>query len=219
MALTNYTELKSSIADFLNRQDLTAVIPTFISLAEAQINRDVRHWQMENRATATLNDQYLTRPSDWVETIRFTVLSGGTNPLQFLSTAAMDQRRSNSDNVAGEPRYYSYVEDQFEVWPTPSEAVSTELVYKQKIPALSDSTTTNWLLSTAPDVYLYGSLLHSAPYLAEDPRVAVWAQLYSAAVQRLNEESDQSKYSGTGLTTRVRGLDTSGSSTVRRING
>ena len=34
MALTNYTELKSNIADFLNREDLTAVIPTFIALAE-----------------------------------------------------------------------------------------------------------------------------------------------------------------------------------------
>jgi len=218
MALTNYTELKSSIADFLNRQDLTAVIPTFISLAEAQMARDIRHWQMENRATATLNDQYLTRPADWVETIRFTVLGNGTRPLQFLSTAAMDQRRSNSNDVAGEPRYYSYVEDQFEVWPSPSSSVNTELVYIQKIPALSDTDLTNWVISTAPDVYLYGSLLHSAPYLAEDPRVTVWAQLYGAAVQRLNQESDNSKYSGTGLSTRIRGLDTSGSSAVRRIN-
>ena len=92
----------------------------------------------------------------------------------------------------------------------------TELVYIQKIPALSDTDLTNWVISTAPDVYLYGSLLHSAPYLAEDPRVTVWAQLYGAAVQRLNQESDNSKYSGTGLATRIRGLDTSHSATFRR---
>jgi len=35
MALTTYTELKASIADWLNRSDLTAAIPDFISLAEA----------------------------------------------------------------------------------------------------------------------------------------------------------------------------------------
>jgi len=217
MALTNYTELKASMADFLNRQDLTAVIPTFISLAEAQMARDVRHWQMENRATATLNNQYLTRPGDWVETIRFTILGNGTRPLQFLSTAAMDERRASSDNVAGEPRFYRHIEDQFEVFPSPDSNASAELVYLQKIPALSDTATTNWLMSTAPDVYLYGSLLHSAPYLAEDARVAVWAQLYSAAVKRLNEESDSAKYSGTGLGMRVKGLDTSRSANYWRM--
>ena len=57
MALTNYSELKSSIADFLNRDDLTSVIPTFISLAEAQFARDLRHYKMENRATGTIDSQ------------------------------------------------------------------------------------------------------------------------------------------------------------------
>ena len=216
MALTTYAELQSSMADFLNRQDLATAIPTFISLAEAQISRDIRHWQMENRATATLDDQYLTRPGDWVETIRLVMLGNGTRPLQFLSTAAMDERRGNSDNVAGEPRYYRHIENQFEVFPSPNADTSAELVYFQKIPALSDEATSNWLLSAAPDVYLYGALIHSAPYLAEDSRVAVWAQLYSAAVLRLNQESDAAKYSGTGLGMRVKGLDTSRSANYWR---
>ena len=62
MALTNYAELKSSIADFLNRDDLTSVIPTFISLAEAQFARDLRHYKMENRATGTIDSQFMTKP-------------------------------------------------------------------------------------------------------------------------------------------------------------
>jgi len=71
---------------------------------------------------------------------------------------------------------------------------------------LSDTNSDNWLLLEAPDVYLYGALLHSAPYLAEDQRVAVWAQLYSAAVMQLNEASESARYSGSGLTMKVRGL-------------
>ena len=47
MALSNYTELKASIADFLNRDDLTSVIPDFITLAESQINRDIRHMKVK----------------------------------------------------------------------------------------------------------------------------------------------------------------------------
>ena len=44
MAITTYDELKTSVADFLNRDDLTSVIPDFITMAEADLNRNVRHY-------------------------------------------------------------------------------------------------------------------------------------------------------------------------------
>lgn len=206
MALTTYTELKTAIADFLNRDDLTAAIPTFISLAESQINRDVRHWKMENRATATIDSQYLTRPSDWVETIRFHITSDGTRTLDLLSAQAMSDKRQGAEDVTGIPRYYRHSENQFELFPSPSGPYESELLYYQKVPALSDSNTSNWLLTDHPDVYLYGALTHSAPYLAEDERVAIWVQIYSAAVARVNQTSEDSIYSGSGLTMKVRGL-------------
>ena len=62
MALSNYNDLKASIADFLNRDDLTSVIPDFISLAEAQLNREIRHWRMEDRSIATIDSQYTALP-------------------------------------------------------------------------------------------------------------------------------------------------------------
>ena len=80
-----------------------------------------------------------------------------------------------------------------------------ELLYYQKIPSLI-SNADNWLLLDSPDVYLYGALLHSAPYLAEDERVAIWAQMYSASVARLNEASELARYSGSGLKLKIRGL-------------
>lgn len=206
MALTNYSELKSSIADFLNRDDLTAVIPDFITLAEAQINRDIRHYEMENRATADLDQQYLDRPADWLETIRIHITSSGTRNLQLLSGAAMADKRAGAENTTGEPKFYRHAERAFEVFPTPDATYEVELLYYQKIAALSDSNTTNWLLTDAPDVYLYGALIHSAPYLAEDARAAMWAQLYGAAVSKVNASGDAASMSGTGLTMKVRGL-------------
>jgi hypothetical protein len=206
MAITTYSQLKTSIADFLNRDDLTSVVPTFISLAEAQINRDVRHWRMENRATATIDSQYTTRPSDWVETIRFHLTGGGTRSLDLLGAQTMADKRQGSEDIGGIPKYYRHSESQFEFYPTPNASFTAELLYYQKIPALSDSNTSNWLLEEFPDVYLYGSLTHSAPYLSEDERIAVWAQLYSAGVARVNQTSDDSIYSGAGLTMKIRGL-------------
>jgi len=207
MALNTYTALKASIADFLNRDDLTAVIPDFISLAEAQINRDVRHWKMEARSSGqqSSGDEYMQIPADWVETIRLHLTGTGTTVVNLVSRDSMADKRAGQEDMAGTPIMYTHADGQFQLYPTPSTDTDFELLYFQKIPSLS-SNSDNWLLLEAPDVYLYGALLHSAPYLAEDQRVAVWAQMYSASVQRLNEVSEDARFSGSGLKLKVRGL-------------
>jgi len=63
MALSTYDELKASVADFLNRDDLTNVIPDFIKLSETVMNREIRHYEMEKRATAQLDTQYTAIPT------------------------------------------------------------------------------------------------------------------------------------------------------------
>jgi hypothetical protein len=208
MAISNYSNLQTTIADFLNRDDLTAAIPTFIQLGESQMNRDIRHWEMEARVSGqqSQGDQYMQLPADWVETIRFHLTSQGTNAVELASLASIADKRAAVDDQAGRPRFYAHVRGEFELFPTPDEDTDFELLYYQKIPALSDSNTTNWLLEYAPDIYLYASLAHSAPYLAEDARIAVWAQMYSAAVAQLNAQSERVKNSGSGIRLNIRGL-------------
>ena len=207
MALSNYTGLKASIADFLNRDDLTSVIPDFVALAEAQINRDIRHWKMEARSSGQQDpaDEYMQIPADWVETIRLHLTGTGTSVVNLVSRDAMADKRAAQENAAGTPRMYTHADGQFQLYPTPDATTNFELLYYQKIPSLITNTD-NWLLLEAPDVYLYGALLHSAPYLAEDARIAVWAQMYGAAIQRLNQVSEDAMFSGSGLTLKVRGL-------------
>ena len=208
MALTTYTELKASIADFLNRDDLTAVIADFITLAESQINRDVRHWKMEARSSGQQSggDEYMQIPADWVESIRLHLTGSGTSAVNLISRDAMADKRERNDDTSGTVMYYTHADGQFQLYPTPSADTDFELLYIQKLDALSGSNADNWLLTEAPDVYLYGALIHSAPYLAEDERVAMWAQMYSAAVARLNEASELAQYSGSGLRLKIRGL-------------
>lgn len=207
MAITNYTNLQSTIADTLNRDDLASVITTFISLCEAQVNRDLRHWRMEVRTSGqqSAGDAYMQVPADWVETLRFNVVGNGTSPIKLIDSTSMADLRAINNDQYGVPSAYTLEAGQFHLYPTPIADVDVELLYYAQVPDLA-SNATNWLLSTAPDVYLYGSLLHSAPYLQDDSRVAVWAQLYSAAVTRLNEASTSAKYSGVSLKSKVRGL-------------
>ena len=207
MAITNYTNLQSTIADYLNRSDLTSIIPVFVQLAEAQMNRDIRHYEMEARSTGVQDagDEYMQVPSTWLENIRAHVQGIGTTPLDLISRAAMADKRAGAEDMAGRPEYYCMADGQFQLYPTPDSEYTIELLFYEKIPDLA-SNSTNWLLEEAPDVYLYGSLIHSAPYLQEDERAMVWAQMYAAAVQRLNESSEKARMSGSGLTLKVRGL-------------
>jgi hypothetical protein len=199
MAISTYTELKASIASWLNRDDLTANIPDFIALAESSINNEIRHWRMETRAETTVDGQFTGIPSDWVSTIRFHLENDGTTDLRYLSRAAMQSQRAEVQDSTGVPQYYGHNSGQFEVMPSPDGPYSGILLYYAKVPALSDSVATNWLLTHHPDIYLYGALLHSAPFLQEDVRAQTWAALYKSAVERVNDASDKSTASGSGL--------------------
>lgn len=200
MPLSTYAELQTAISDFLNRDDLTATVPTFIALAEAQLQRDVRHWRMENRADAQIDDRYTPLPEDWVETKRLTInCATGERSLRLMSLTDMQAQRERSMNTAGCPSGYAHTRGEIEVYPVPDGIYTGELYYIAKIPSLSDDNTSNWLLSEAPDAYLYGALMQSAPYLADDQRIAVWAGLYQAAIGGLNAAGEKAQHSGTGL--------------------
>lgn len=199
MALT-YTTLQTQIASFLNRDDLTAQIPTFILLAEAEMNRGIRHWKMEKRATATFNERYETLPSDWVEFKRVTI--NGDRQLDLVSHAKLMDLREASGNIGGQPRYYAISSGQIEFYPTPDGAYDGSIIYLGAIASLTDAAPSNWVLADAPDVYLYGSLKHTAPYLQEDARLAVWESMYAKAVSSLNARSKKAEYSGAGLAIR-----------------
>jgi hypothetical protein len=206
VSITTYAELKTSITDFLNRDDLDTATPTFISLAEADMQRKIRHWRQEKRSNANLNSRYSDVPSDFLEVIRFGVSGGNHSTLEIISQGDMLDLRMKSRDASGSPRYYALTAGEIELFPTPSAVTATELYYYSKIDGLSDSNTSNWLLQNHPDAYLYGALVHSAPYLADDARVAVWASLYQNAIGAINTESESVKFGGSGRRLKIRGL-------------
>jgi len=203
MALTTFAELKASIADWLNRSDLTAVIPDFITLAERQMEREVRHYKMIERSNANLDSQYSQVPTNWLETIRFTLNTGDTRRLEMVSIDDLSARRAAGLDTSGKPKYYAHVGDTFELHPTPDTSYATELVYYEKIDPLSDSNTSNWLLETAPDAYLYGALVQAAPYLSDDERIPIWSSLYAGAVASLNSSSNRTQQSSGNLRMKI----------------
>jgi hypothetical protein len=204
MALTTYTELKTSIGDWLNRSDLTTAIPDFISLAEAQVERTLRTRQMIVRANASFDAQYGAVPSDFLEvkSLKLTSTNPQT-PLSFLSIDALDNEMTKH-TASGKPKFFGVVGGQFRIVPTPDSNYTTELTYYAKLTKLSSSVSSNWLLASSPDIYLYGSLLQAAPYLQDDARIQTWATLYERALNDSQTADDRSASSGGALLTRAK---------------
>lgn len=205
MTIANYSELQTAIADTLNRDDLTATLPMFVRLAEARIDRDLRHWRMEKRSVAELDAQYSALPSDFLQPIRLQITDYPNGEIYPISTAQMLQLRGDDNDTAGRPTSYALTAGSLELHPTPDATYNASLVYYGRVPALSVSNTTNWLLTEAPDVYLYGALVHTAPYLKDDARIQIWESLFAQGLNNLMTSSDDAKYGGTGLVMRPKG--------------
>lgn len=203
MAISNYAELKSAVADWLNRADLTSAIPNFVALAEAKFNRDLRTRQQVKRAYATLTGQYIQLPTDWAEGINLQLNVNPVRVLDFVTTDQADRikarRYGDTDADA-----YTIVGSQLEVIPVVGDDTEIEMAYYAKVPALSDSNTTNWLLTEWPDLYLYGTLVHAAPYLREDDRIATWKGLADQLTEEIRLSDERAKHSGGPLRARVR---------------
>ncbi|WP_340672562.1 phage adaptor protein [Bradyrhizobium ottawaense] len=211
--ITDYTTLQAAVVEYLAReQDTTLVarVPGFIQLAEAKFNRLLFCRQMENRATALIDTgssepEFISLPSDF-QTMRRIRLSSveGKPCLEYRSGTQMDEYRASIANASSQPAYFTILGDEIELVPTPDAAYTVEMVYRKTVPDLATNST-NWLLTMAPDAYLYGALLEAAPYIKADDRIQVWGAGFSSAIDGLNGLSLTSEFNAGPLTVRVSG--------------
>jgi len=192
MAISTYTELKAAIADYLARSDLTSAIPDYVTLCEAKLNRELHCRQMEVRATTTVDTastspEFITLPN-YFQAMRWIRLSSvaGKPRLEYMSPTQLTEFRYGGANASGRPLKFTILASEIELCPTPDENYTVEMVYRRYIPALSGNET-NWLLTLAPDVYLYGALMEAAPYLQHDERIPVWSNGFNGAIAALNK--------------------------------
>jgi hypothetical protein len=212
MALDTYSGLKSTVADYLNREDLTAVLPSFVTLAEAKFNRELRLRDMLVRAEATSSNEYVSLPTDFLQHYSLELSTASAQPpMDYIGPQEAKVLKARhvtvgSSSGSHQQYYYTVIDGAFEIIPAPTADLDLLMVYYAKIPALSDSNTTNWLLTKAPDLYLYSTLLEAAPYLKDDDRVQLWAAARSQVMDAMNLESERAMRSSIQLTARRRGF-------------
>lgn len=204
MPLSNLTELTASVADWLNRADLSSRVPDFIALAEADLNSKLRVQQMVKTKTAVLSSTRYPLPSDWLEAHSITVDQTRNSRLQYAPPDELYRIREEMSHIKY-PTHYSLWGGNIEVAPVNAD-VTVQMSYYARLTGLSATNPTNWLLTLRPDAYLYGALVHAAPYLVEDERTAVWAAGYANAINSLNDADTKARFSGAPLVRRVQGF-------------
>ena len=205
MAISNYTELQTAVANWLDRDDLTARIPEFISLTEAMFNRILRIRAMETEADQAnvAGTRSYSLPTDYrqMRTVHLT-----TNPItamSYITPEIMDRIWAGSSQ--GKPVSYTIKGNNIYVGPSPDAVYTIRFLYYKKVPALSSLAPTNSILTDAPDVYLYGCLLEAEPFLQNDARVQLWATAFQQAITDIQEQDEKDRHSG-----ELRVLNTSG---------
>ena len=203
MAITNYSELKTAISSWLDRSDLDSVIPDFIALAEARHRRDFKLRRMETRVTAnTIADsEYYTLPDNFVAMRNIQLNTDPKTALEYLTPEQMD--RVNAGSSTGKPKAYSIIGNNFQLRPIPDGVYEIEMLYFKYFTPLSDSNTTNDMLTFHPDAYLYGALVEAEPYLQNDKRIQVWSGYYDRAKQDIISSNERDRHSGVAPTTRI----------------
>lgn len=199
MALNTYSDLKTTIANYLGRSDLTAQIPDFITLAEKRLQRELRTRQMLKTSTLTMTsgDASLAIPSDFLE-IRDIYIQGNPRITVSYMTPSAFTRDARAED-SGKPVFYTNIGTNFEFAPIPDSAYTVEMLYYYKPTELSDSNTTNIFINNYPDALLYGSLAQAEPYLMNDARITTWAGLYDSCVELIKTSDESSEYSGVPL--------------------
>ncbi|MGI9489099.1 MAG: phage adaptor protein [Geminicoccaceae bacterium] len=196
MSITNFGELKTAVENWMTRPDafITARIPEFIALGEAMLFTDLRVREMEASSTITTTaaQQTDSLPARFVQARSLYI--SGTGRLEYRSPAEF--RAVYSNLATGTPAYFSIVGENFLWAPTPNAILSIVVDHYARPAAFSDDADTNAVISRWPNLYLYASLIHAAPYIANDPRLPTLAGLYDSQVEQAHAANARDRYSG-----------------------
>lgn len=197
MTISTYSDLVTAITnDWPARSDISANADQFIGLAEAVLNSKLRMRQMETTATLTPVSNLCTLPTDYLEYKRVVEVASIRRPLDYITEDAAD--RLYPDHAAGLACNFTILGTQLMAFPLSSNDI--ELTYYQKIPGLSGSNTTNWLLTAHPNAYLHACLLYVGEYIRDADRVSTESQFLQSYIDLMNAVETRGKFGNAGVT-------------------
>lgn len=195
MAIDNYGDLKTTVADYLVRDDLTSNIPDLIRMGESRLAADLRLRFMEATANVTISDGVRTTalPDRYLEG-RSLYISSPHSRLEWRTP--VEYWELWADKTSAQPQVFTIEGENFTWGPIPNAGFTAVCTYYKQPDILASDGDSNGLFTLAPNMYVYATLIEAAPFLGADPRIKTWTTLYEDLKQRLEDANARDRYSG-----------------------
>jgi hypothetical protein len=202
MTISTFGELKTAITAWLGRdtQDINNRIPEFVAMAEDRIAKDLRIAAMETTTDLTISSQRVSFPTGFLEARRLYLDSDSEKPLDYMSPSVFWGR--NAVNESGTPDIYTIEGQEFVFAPSPGQTYTGKLLYYKRFTALSGASDTNWIISNARGLLLYGSLLEAYIFLEDTSEAQKYAALFDQMMRATNDADRKSQYPRGALVSR-----------------
>lgn len=184
MSINTFATLKTAISSWAHRDDLTNYLDDFVTMAEARIFSDLKVKEMEARTSYTPTSRYLSTPTRMTAIRR--ILAMTTYPVELIGTSP-DGLRVVYDSASGTPSHYTVLGSEIEFNRVPN--VDVEILHYAAPAPLSDTATSNDVLTAYPQVYLAACMIEAGLYMIDDAMVSKWQSLYADAVSAANRKS------------------------------
>lgn len=193
--ITDYPSLLANVEAYLARDDLQAFAPTFIQMAEDRFNTDLKVVDM-HKATGdvTVVDDGVDKPADFIDwvAVRWKPVAGSLQRPLYLAYRESDSPEfRNRHRPTGVPQFYTVLAGRVVLAPPIPGTVN--LTYYARLPALTAAAPTNWLITKAPMIYLYGTLLEAMLFQKDEDRAAQWFGLLDKRLAAVFGSGDTQK--------------------------
>ncbi|MBV8594549.1 MAG: hypothetical protein JOZ27_09650, partial [Caulobacteraceae bacterium] len=137
-------------------------------------------------ATATISKQIETPPLDLGVLLNMSILdpiSGDWTPIELVTPFGESVLAAMREASPAIPDRVALVGAALQFSPVPDQSYQVSIQYVATFAALSAGNPSNWILSTYPDVYLYGVLSQAAGYfgMGLDSQVSTWRTMFDTA--------------------------------------
>lgn len=193
----NYSALKTEIGEFYNRNDLTSVVDTFIDLCEAEMQREIKLLEFETTGTVTVTSGSGTLPTGFVGA---RALSWSANPDRILTYLTPDKLNTVNASNPSYVSYYTITGDTIKF--ANDESGTLNITYMARFTPLSDSNTTNAILTNHPGAYLAGSLKYAAIWAKDLPAAEGYQMMFTNELRQIVNDNKDRKYAGAALQVR-----------------